>query len=86
MEKRQERSEFCKFLIYFQKIATIIKHLIASDRDVNWPLHVGAVKARAGFTCLWAIGHDLGPPSPIFILNFHPLILRGSKQNRQMQA
>ena len=45
MEKCQERSELCKFLMNFQKIKTIIKHFIASDRDGNWPLHVGTVKA-----------------------------------------
>ena len=44
MEKCQEGSELCKFLMNFQKIATIIKHLFASDHDGNWPLHVETVK------------------------------------------
>ena len=45
MGKRQERSVLCKFLMNFQKIVTIIKHLIASDCDGNWPLHVVTIKA-----------------------------------------
>ena len=51
MEKCQERTELCKFLMNFQKIVTIIKHLIASDHDGNWPLHVGTVKASMKIVC-----------------------------------
>ena len=41
----QEKSELCHYFINFQKIVPIIKQLIAADRDGNWPLHVGTVKA-----------------------------------------
>ena len=47
----QEKSELCQYFMNFQKIVAVIKQLIAADRDGNWPLHVGTVKAFMGILC-----------------------------------
>lgn len=44
----QEKSELCQYFMNFQKIVAVIKQLITADRDGNWPLHVGTVKASMG--------------------------------------
>ena len=41
----QEKSELCQYLSVFQDIFTVFKKLVAADRDGNWNLHVGAVRA-----------------------------------------
>ena len=44
----QEKSELCRYFMNFCNIVSIIKQLIVADRDGNWPLHVGTVKASMG--------------------------------------
>ncbi len=41
----QSKSELCQYLSVFQQIVSVIKQLIAADRDGNWPLHVGTVRS-----------------------------------------
>ena len=48
VQECQEKSELCHYLMNFQKIVAVIKQLIVADRDGNWPLHVGTVKASLG--------------------------------------
>ena len=41
----EEKSELCKYFSVFQEMFTVTKNLVAADRDGNWNLHVGAVRA-----------------------------------------
>ena len=39
-----QKSELCSYLQQFQHIASIIKHIVASDREGNFPLHMASVE------------------------------------------
>ena len=63
IQECQEKSELCRYFGNFQKTVTVIKQLITSDRDGNWPLHVRTVQETMGILhtiCLVVFGTDSG--------------------------
>ena len=56
IEECEAKSEVCQYLGQFKHIVDVIKHMIAADREGNWPLHIASVresmKILRAFDCI----------------------------------